>query len=78
MGDLRELFAAAVERVERAGRLAGGWSVAAATDWVWARAQPATFQHLVGDRAWAPDDYVDRAVRSVLSEVVAEVAAPLV
>ena len=52
MGDLRELFAAAVERVDRDGRLADGWSVAAATDWVWARAQPATFQHLVGDRAW--------------------------
>jgi hypothetical protein len=71
MGDLRELFAAAVERVQRAGRLADGWSVATATDWVWARAQPATFQHLVGDRAWPPADYVDRAVRSVLSEVVA-------
>ena len=78
MGDLRELFAAAVARVERAGRLADGWSVAAATDWVWARAQPATFQHLVGERAWPPDDYVDRAVHSVLSEVVGEVAAPVV
>ena len=78
MGDLRELFAAAVERVDRDGRLADGWPVAAATDWVWARAQPATFQHLVGDRAWPPDDYVDRAVRSVLSEVVAERVAPLV
>jgi AcrR family transcriptional regulator len=70
MGDLRELFAAAVARVEGDGRLAEGWTVPAATDWVWARAQPATFQHLVGDRAWPADDYTERVVRSVLSEVV--------
>jgi AcrR family transcriptional regulator len=71
MGDLRELFAAAVDRVERDGRLAAGWTATSASDWVWARAQPATYQHLVVDRAWRPGDYVDRAVRSVLSEVVA-------
>jgi hypothetical protein len=71
MGDLREVFAAAVERVDRDGRLAGGWTVASATDWVWARAQPATFHHLVVDRAWSADDYADRTVRSILAEVVA-------
>jgi AcrR family transcriptional regulator len=70
MGDLHALFAAAVERVHRDGRLAEGWTVAAAADWVWARAQPSTFQHLVGDRGWPAGDYVERAVRSVLSEVV--------
>jgi AcrR family transcriptional regulator len=70
MGDLRELFAAAVTRVESEGRLAEGWSVPATTDWVWARAQPSTFAHLVGDRAWPPGDYTERAVRSVLAEVV--------
>ncbi|HEV2919746.1 MAG TPA: TetR/AcrR family transcriptional regulator [Actinomycetota bacterium] len=70
MGDLRELFAAAVARVEGDGRLAEGWTVPAASDWVWARAQPATFQHLVGDRAWPAADYTERVVRSVLSEVV--------
>jgi AcrR family transcriptional regulator len=70
MGDLHAMFAAAVERVHRDGRLAEGWTVAAAADWVWARAQPSTFQHLVGDRGWPAGDYVERAVRSVLSEVV--------
>lgn len=70
MGDLREMFAAAVERVEQDGRLAKGWTVPSATDWVWARAQPATFQHLVVDRAWPPDDYTERAVHSILTEVV--------
>jgi AcrR family transcriptional regulator len=42
----------------------------AAADWVWARAQPSTFAHLVLDRAWPAADYTDRAVRSILSEVV--------
>jgi AcrR family transcriptional regulator len=70
MGDLREMFAAAVERVDQDGRLAEGWTVPSATDWVWARAQPATFQHLVVDRAWPADDYTERAVRSILAEVV--------
>ena len=70
MGDLRELFAAAVARVDGGGRLAEGWTVPAASAWVWARAQPSAFQHLVGDRAWPPGDYTERAVRSVLSEVV--------
>ena len=70
MGDLRELFAAAVGRVAGDGRLAAGWTTTTATDWIWARAQPATFAHLVVDRAWPAADYTDRAVRSILSEVV--------
>jgi AcrR family transcriptional regulator len=70
MGDLRELFAGAVARLARDGRLAEGWTVPAAADWVWARAQPSTFSHLVGDRGWPAGDYTERAVRSVLAEVV--------
>ena len=70
MGDLRDQVAAAVDRVAADGRLADGWTAAAAADWVWARAQPATFDHLVGDRGWAPEAYADRAVRSILAEVV--------
>ena len=70
MGDLREVFARAVARVEGEGRLAEGWTVPAAADWVWARAQPATFSHLVVDRGWPADAYTDRAVGSMLSEVV--------
>jgi len=70
MGDLRELFAAAVGRVAGDGRLAAGWTTTTATDWIWARAQPATFAYLVVDRAWPAADYTDRAVRSILSEVV--------
>src|SRR5215218_5379980 len=60
----RALEAAAV------GRLAAGWTTTAASDWIWARAQPSTFAHLVVDRAWPAADYTERAVRSILSEVV--------
>ena len=70
MGDLRELFAAAVARIEGEGRLAEGWTVPAAADWVWARAQPAAFAHLVSDRGWPAADYTDRVISSILAEVV--------
>jgi AcrR family transcriptional regulator len=70
MADLRAMFAAAVDRVQAAGRLAAGWTPAAATDWVWARAQPAAFAHLVTDRGWPAADYTDRVVPSILAEVV--------
>jgi AcrR family transcriptional regulator len=70
MGDLREVLATAVDRVAADGRLAGAWTAAAATDWVWARAQPSAFAHLVGDRRWPVEAYVDRAVPSILAEVV--------
>ena len=70
MDDLREVLAAAVDRVATDGRLVGGWTPATATDWVWARAQPSAFAHLVADRGWSPGDYADRAVPSILAEVV--------
>ena len=69
-GGLREVLAAAVDRVATEGRLAEGWTPATAADWVWARAQPSAFAHLVGERGWAVGDYVDRAVPSILAEVV--------
>jgi AcrR family transcriptional regulator len=72
---LREVLAAAVDRVQAAGCLAAGWTPAAATDWVWARAQPATFAHLVADRGWPAADYTDRVVPSILAEVVAPSSA---
>jgi AcrR family transcriptional regulator len=70
MDDLREVLAAAVDRVATDGRLTRGWTPATATDWVWARAQPSAFAHLVTDRGWSPRDYADRAVPSILAEVV--------
>jgi hypothetical protein len=55
--------------VDRHGRLAQGWTAPAATDWVWARAQPSAFAHLVVDRGWPAGDYTDRVVGSNLSEL---------
>jgi AcrR family transcriptional regulator len=71
MDDLWEAFRVAVDRVHRNGRLAERWTVRTATDWIWARSHLTTWQHLVGERGWPPGDYTERAVRSILAEVVA-------
>ena len=71
MDSLRGVFRAAVGRVEEAGRLADGWTTETAADWVWARSHLATWQHLVAERGWSPDEYRERAVRSILAEVLA-------
>lgn len=71
MDDLWGAFRLAVERVEREGRLAGGWTVESASDWIWARSHLTTWQHLVGERGWAIDDYSERSIRSILAEVLA-------
>jgi AcrR family transcriptional regulator len=71
MGDLRDAFRTAVDHVEADGRLAAGWTAPAATDWVWARSQPGAWQHLVVERGWPAEDYIERSVGSILAEVVA-------
>jgi AcrR family transcriptional regulator len=70
MADLRDGIRLAVERVADDGRLKPDWTVDAAADWIWARVQPAGFAHLVGERGWKAEDYVERTVRSVLGEVL--------
>jgi AcrR family transcriptional regulator len=69
MADLRQQIRLAVERVDRDGRLAAGWTVETATDWVWARGNLSAWQHLVGERGWSAAEYAERTVRSVLAEV---------
>jgi hypothetical protein len=71
MEDLWEAFRIAVERVDREGRLAEGWTVATAADWIWARSHLTTWQHLVGERGWPPEDYRERSIRSILAEILA-------
>jgi AcrR family transcriptional regulator len=65
MGELRETFRFATGRLE----LAAGWTADTAADWVWARVQPSNWRHLVDERDWTPDDYVDRAVASIRAEI---------
>jgi AcrR family transcriptional regulator len=66
MGELREALHIAVERVA----LADGWTVDTAADWAWARVQPSNWRHLVDERGWAVNDYVERAVTSILGELL--------
>jgi AcrR family transcriptional regulator len=70
MGELREAFRYAVERLEADGGLAPGWSVDAAADWVWARCQPSNWRHLVGERGWDVHEYARRSEATVLHEIV--------
>jgi hypothetical protein len=67
MDDLREAFRLALERVE----LKRGWSVDDAADWIFARVQPSTYEHLVGRRGWTPARYTDLTVRTLLDELLA-------
>ena len=70
MGELREAFRFAVERLAAAGDLRETWTVDTAADWAWARSQPSNWRHLVDERGWPSDQYVDRAVASLLHAIV--------
>ncbi len=72
MADLREAVRIAIDRVSRDDRLADGWAVDEAADWVWSRIQPGTWQRLVGERDWSPADYAERTLGSLLAELVDE------
>jgi AcrR family transcriptional regulator len=71
MDDIHEAFRLAVGRVADDGRLAPGWYVGTAADWIFARAHVSTWQHLVVERGWEPSAYVDRTAASILADVVA-------
>jgi AcrR family transcriptional regulator len=71
MDDIHEAFRLAVERIDGEGRLARGWTVDTAADWVYARSHVSTWQHLVVDRGWPVKAYVERTIASVMAEVVA-------
>jgi AcrR family transcriptional regulator len=70
MEDLRNAFRVALARVSRDERLRPGWSVDAAADWVWMRSHLSSWQQLVEERGWSRRRYVDRAVRSILEELL--------
>jgi AcrR family transcriptional regulator len=69
MGELREALRFATGRLT----LAEPWTADAAADWAWSRVQPSNWRHLVEERGWPPDEYVDRTVASILGELVANV-----
>ena len=70
MGDLHAVLRTAADRVAGAGRLAPGWTAATAADWLWARVQPSTWDHLVAHRHWSHAAYTERTVATLLGELV--------
>ncbi|MET0511726.1 MAG: TetR/AcrR family transcriptional regulator [Thermoleophilaceae bacterium] len=70
MDDLRAAFRVALARLRRGGRLNTAWTVEAAADWVWSRSHLSAWQQLVGERGWSTGRFVERSVRSILSELV--------
>ena len=50
--------------------LAPGWTADQAAHWAWSRIQPTTRQHLVGERGWSAEEYTERTVVSLLSELI--------
>jgi AcrR family transcriptional regulator len=45
------------------------WTVDQATDWVWARTQPATYDVLTRQRGWSARTVTQRTVRSIVAEL---------
>lgn len=70
MSELHEAFRLAVARVAKEDRLAEGWTVQRAADWLWARVQPSTYAHLVEERGWSAADYTRRTIDSLMGELV--------
>ena len=71
MDSLRDVFRAAVERLAREGTLGEGWTVEGAADWIWARGHLETWQHLVVERGWTPEEFEERTVSTILAEILA-------
>jgi AcrR family transcriptional regulator len=70
MSELHQAFRMALARLQREGRLAEGWTVRKAADWVWARVQPSTYAHLVEERGWSASEYSRRTIDSLMGELV--------
>lgn len=70
MSELHEAFRLAVARLAKEGRLAEGWTVRRAADWLWARVQPSTYAHLVEERGWSDAEYSRRTIDSLIGELV--------
>jgi AcrR family transcriptional regulator len=70
MGELREAFRLATDRLDGAALLADGWTADTAADWAWARCQPSNWRHLVEERGWDPAVYADRTAQSIVHEIL--------
>ena len=71
IGELREAFRVALDRVATAGRLAAGWTAESAAAWACAHVEPGTWEQLVEVAGWSADDYTERTVRTLMDQLVA-------
>jgi AcrR family transcriptional regulator len=75
-GELRDVLGIAFSRIARHELLTNGWTVESAADWAWSRVQPSTWHHLVEERDWDHETFVERTVGSLLDELVVRSARP--
>jgi AcrR family transcriptional regulator len=76
MSDLRDAFRLAVLRLDEADKLAEGWTVERAAEWIWSRTHLDTWHHLVVECGWSEADFAERAVRSIVAEVAVPTDPP--
>ena len=65
----RENIRRGVARLQQEGLLATGWTVDEATDFAWALLSLHTYEHLVVERGWSLEQFVDR-LRTMLFKVL--------
>ena len=65
----RETLRLSIAALHDAGQLRRSWTVDQATDWVWARTQPATYEYLVRHCGWPANAVAYRTIRSLLTEL---------
>jgi AcrR family transcriptional regulator len=63
---------AAVRRLEAEGRLAGGWTVEEASDFLWASTSTSSYQALIVERGWSEERYVETLKRVLRAALVRE------
>jgi AcrR family transcriptional regulator len=73
--EVRKAFRASIKRLADGGRLAEGWSVDEAADWVTAATAPAAWMMLRDQRRWSNARITRRLSAVVLSQLVASAPA---
>ena len=61
-----------MERLQREGLLAEGWTVDEAADFAWAVLSVHTYEYLVVERGWPIDQFVRRLQTALRSILIAE------
>jgi hypothetical protein len=66
----RETLSICVAALADAGLLRREWTVDQATDWIWARTQPANYEYLARQCHWPIDTLTDRMIKSIVTDLV--------